>query len=142
LQGLWLISNQLSGSIPPELGSLGNLRFLDLELNQLEGGIPPEMGRLANLQVLDLASNQLSGSIPAELGELASLQALDLASNQLHGPLPQSLTSLSVLSYFYYDTGLLCAPANAAFQAWLAAIPYKPSDGATCKTCYLPVMMR
>ncbi|MDE2963436.1 MAG: hypothetical protein OXU26_05965, partial [Acidobacteriota bacterium] len=66
-----LNDNQLTGSIPAELGNLVNLRFLVLDYNQLTGAIPAELGDLANLQNLWLANNQLTGSIPSELGNLA-----------------------------------------------------------------------
>ena len=43
---LWLNDNNLSGSIPPELGSLSNLHVLDLDENRLTGSIPPALGDL------------------------------------------------------------------------------------------------
>ena len=52
------LGNQLSGSIPPELGNLTNLERLSLGINQLSGSIPPELGKLANLWQLDLSNNQ------------------------------------------------------------------------------------
>ena len=36
-----LRSNQLTGSIPPEIGNLTNLTYLDLGRNELTGSIPP-----------------------------------------------------------------------------------------------------
>ena len=124
------------------MGDLTNLTWLDLSHNKLSEGIPTELGSLANLEALSLGDNRLSGSIPSELGNLVNLQVLNLASNQLSGPLPQGLTSLHALGTFYYDTALLCAPDNTAFQAWLAGIPNRSTDGTTCKTCYLPALMR
>ena len=118
LQYLDLYCNQLSGSIPPELGNLANLQDLYLYSNQLSGSIPPELGNLANLQYLDLYVNQLSGSIPPELGNLANLQRLFLSSNPLSGSLPQDLTKL-VLTSFGYDNTLLCEPGGTAFESWL-----------------------
>jgi hypothetical protein len=44
---LWLNNNQLSGSIPQELGQLASLESLALENNQLSGSIPQELGQLA-----------------------------------------------------------------------------------------------
>ena len=76
--GLDLYNNQLSGEIPPELGSLTNLDGLHLDRNQLTGEIPPELGSLTILTGLFLGINQLSGEIPAELGSLTNLQGLDL----------------------------------------------------------------
>ncbi|NJL06697.1 MAG: Two component regulator three Y domain protein, partial [Chloroflexaceae bacterium] len=45
----------------------GSVTSLSLSFNELTGSIPPELGSLANLQDLDLSENQLSGSIPPEL---------------------------------------------------------------------------
>jgi Leucine-rich repeat (LRR) protein len=100
------------------------------------------LGNLANLVGLELYSNQLTGSIPSQLGNLTHLQFLDLDKNQLRGPLPQSLTNLRALARFHFDTGLLCVPDNAAFAAWLAGIADKSTGSTTCKTCYLPAVMR
>ena len=53
----------LTGSIPPELGSLVNLQALYLYNNQLTGGIPTELGNLTNLVELYLHGNRLTGGI-------------------------------------------------------------------------------
>jgi len=65
--------NQLTGSIPTELGNLTNLVSLWLDDNQLEGAIPADLGNLTNLNYLYLNSNQLTGSIPATLENLENL---------------------------------------------------------------------
>ena len=102
LQSLYLSDNRLlTGSLPVELGNLSNLQSLDLSNNQLTGSIPAELGNLSNLQSLDLRYTQLTGSIPAELGNLSNLQSLILESNQLTGSIPAelgNLTDLRVLS--------------------------------------------
>ena len=100
LQDLFLSNNQLSGAIPPEIGSLTSLQYLALSNNQLSGVIPPEIGYLTSLQGLSLGGNQLSGAIPPEIGSLTSLISLDLSWNQLSGAIPPeigNLTSLQVL---------------------------------------------
>ena len=81
----------LTGNVPAGLGSLANLRALDLSDNELTGGIPAELGRLASLQSLDLSGNQLTGGIPAELGNIPNLHFLYLGGNQLTGCLPEGL---------------------------------------------------
>ena len=92
-----LFLNDLSGEIPPELGSLSNLTRLDLGGNALSGEIPPELGGLANLEELDLWGNDLSGAIPPELGGLANLEELDLWGNDLSGAIPPELGGLANL---------------------------------------------
>jgi Leucine-rich repeat (LRR) protein len=92
-----LISNELVGLIPSELGNLSNLKGLYLHGNQLSGSIPSELGNLSNLQWLYLSNNQLSGLIPSELGNLSNLRLLNLRKNQLSGSIPQKLGNLSNL---------------------------------------------
>ena len=97
VQTLDLSYNDLTGSIPPELGNLTNLKWLDLSYNDLTGSIPPELGNLTNLEGLDLGENQLSGSIPPELGNLTNLQGLRLGGNPLTGSIPVALGNLTNL---------------------------------------------
>ena len=94
---LGLVTNNLTGSIPPELGDLANLTVLDLGFNDLAGSIPPETGNLAALEVLDLRGNRLTGSIPPELGDLANLTVLDLVFNDLAGSIPPETGNLAAL---------------------------------------------
>ncbi len=94
---LVLRNNSLVGVIPPQLGNLDNLQWLDLGFNELSGLIPPELGNLSKLEVLHLLGNQLSGSIPSELGSLSNLIWLHLNINRLSGPIPPELGSLSKL---------------------------------------------
>ena len=98
LQALSLHRNQVSGDIPAELGNLANLQAIILEFNELTGTIPTELGNLASLINLDLQNNQLTGNIPAELGNLISLEALDLRQNQLTGNIPIAIGSLPNLT--------------------------------------------
>ncbi|MEA3348992.1 MAG: sortase [Chloroflexota bacterium] len=94
---LYLSSNELSGSIPPELGNLSNLRGLYLGGNKLSGIIPPELGNLSDLSGLLLGQNNLSGPIPSELSSLSKLRALWLYNNNLDSTIPSELGNLSNL---------------------------------------------
>ena len=77
---LELSGNQLSGSIPPELGNLAYLKGLNLTDNQVSGAIPAELGNLWHLQYLYLGANQLSGCVPAGLWKVSDN---DFADNGL-----------------------------------------------------------
>lgn len=105
--GLALSENGLNGEIPPVLGQLFNLEYLELDTNQLSGNIPPELGRLSHLFVLVLHSNDLSGEIPTELGQLSDLVWLDLYTNQLSGNIPPELGRLSYLEGLVLDDNRL-----------------------------------
>ncbi|MDE2965548.1 MAG: leucine-rich repeat domain-containing protein [Acidobacteriota bacterium] len=132
LQSLDFGSNQLSGPIPTDLGRLSNLQNLALWSNQLSGSIPPQLAALSNLGSLILWRNQLSGSIPPGLGGLSNLTALDLGDNQFSGKIPQSLMQLSQIRTLNIRGTAICVPANAAFQAWLNAVPRFFSSELAC----------
>ncbi|GLJ42042.1 hypothetical protein SUGI_0870520 [Cryptomeria japonica] len=74
-----LSNNNLSGSIPPEMGSLQGLIALNLSRNHLSGRIPKTLGRMDQLESLDLSLNRLNGNIPLELQLLSYLQFLNLS---------------------------------------------------------------
>ncbi|XP_031498875.1 receptor like protein 22-like isoform X1 [Nymphaea colorata] len=73
-----LSSNNFTGRIPEEIGSLTSLYILNISTNHLVGSIPESFGKLQQMESLDLSYNQLSGVIPG-----------DLSYNDSHGMIPQ-----------------------------------------------------
>ena len=115
LQTLILADNSLSGPIPPELGNLANLKELGLwrwvsSQDSLTGPIPPELGNLVELEDLNLRGHGLSGSIPPELGNLANLRWLSLEGNDLSGPIPSELGHLANIHGIWLDGNRLSGP--------------------------------
>jgi hypothetical protein len=106
-----LDSNNLSGTIPAELGDLSSLQVLALDNDRnLSGPIPPELGSLSDLQNFNLSWTGLSGPIPPALGSLDSLLWLDLGYNSLTGTIPvqlrHSATSASPFLLTHHSTSL------------------------------------
>ena len=108
--GISLPSNNLTGSLPAELGNLANLTTLSLESNNLAGTILPLLGNLANLTTLSLESNSLIGAIPAELGNLPELRQLSLRNNELTGAIPAELGNLPELRHLSLQNNELTGP--------------------------------
>lgn len=96
-----LSSNDLSGTIPPQVFSLTGLNSLNLSHNKLMGGIPKEIGNMKNLESLDFSSNKLSGEIPQSMSNLSFLSYLNLSFNNFTGKIPSGtqLQGFSALSY-------------------------------------------
>lgn len=81
---------KLRGSIPPEIGTLTKLSYIDLSYNLLAGELPSSLANLSLLQHLSLFSNNIPGSIPSEIGFLKNLITLDLSYNRIS--VPSSIT--------------------------------------------------
>jgi len=114
---LELNSNNLSGTIPPELGNLTSLTLLNLSNNDFSGSsIPPELGNLTNLTNLSLTQSQLSGTIPPELGLLSNLTGFNLSSNELTGSIPTQLTNLTNVNLFLLNSNKLTGSIPPEFN--------------------------
>ncbi|MCY4507474.1 MAG: hypothetical protein OXG35_11020, partial [Acidobacteria bacterium] len=110
------VDNGLTGSLPAELGTLSQLRWVEIGGNSgLTGRIPAELGNLARLESLNLQSNSLTGSIPAALGHLTELEFLGLDSNSLTGSIPAELGNLSRPRLLGFSGNLLSGPLPPEF---------------------------
>ena len=119
----WLTDAPLGSWYGVEVDARGRVTELDLSVNNLSGSIPPELGKLASLEILGLSDSNLSGPIPPELGNLTRLERLQLAANELTGLIPQSFLALDMLTRFSFgDNAGLCAPNTTEFVTWLQSI--------------------
>ena len=149
LRYLFLHNNELTGPIPPGVAPAqdravlrvlyndtggadwtNNMNWLSGEpLSEWYGVTTDANGRVT---ILSLSANGLTGTIAAELGVLTThLTGLYLNDNELTGPIPAALANLAQLQVFDISNTGLCAPSDAAFQAWLATINFQ---GAVCAT--------
>ena len=94
---LALSQNDVTGSLPPEIGQLTHLRYLNFHHNELTGSIPPEIAQLTRLETLDLADNEFSGPIPLAITQLRDLTVLWLHENNWTGSIPPEIGQLARL---------------------------------------------
>ena len=97
--------------------------YIQLSYNELTGSIPPEIGNLINLTALYLYTNELTGSIPTEIGNLTNLIRLILYNNQFTGVIPESICNLNIdLSdswYFNISNNQLCPPYPSCIEDYV-----------------------
>ena len=94
-----LVTNNLDGSIPEEVGYIETLRRIELGSNQLVGPIPQTFSRLSELRTISVSDNQLTGEIGTNIDGLTKLANLDLANNRFRGQVPHGLGGIPTLSY-------------------------------------------
>ena len=123
LKGFSDVSEAMTGSIPPELGQLTQLKSLDLSGNELTGPIPPELGQLRQLKWLDLSYNELTGTIPPELGKLTKLEDLFLSNNELTGAIPIELSQLTNLKAMRLGNNQLSGCVPRTLAGWVDFLP-------------------
>ena len=70
ITALTLRDNNLTGSITnwTAVGQLTNLSWIDLSLNDISGSLPAEMGDIQGIEVLNMAHNKLEGGVSAAMG--------------------------------------------------------------------------
>ncbi|MFC0878877.1 T9SS type A sorting domain-containing protein [Saccharicrinis sp. FJH2] len=90
----------LIGNIPPEIGDLTEIQFINLKYNEISS-IPSEIGNLNKLSYLNLAWNKLS-IIPNSIGDLKQLIYLDFWANDIEN-VPSEISNLDLLEYLGLD---------------------------------------
>ncbi|WVZ14049.1 hypothetical protein V8G54_011615 [Vigna mungo] len=104
------------------MGSLTNLRYLNLSYSSFGGSIPTQFGSLIHLRYLDLSYGYLDGKLPCQLGNMSQLRYLGLNGHipngfekvmnslevvDLSDQSPMSIGSLSELEDLYLDGNCL-----------------------------------
>jgi len=119
LKTLALPFNEISGNIPSTIGELEKLKSLNFDFNDLTGNIPPEIGKLKNLIWLDMMNNHLSGEIPPEMGNLESIWQIRLNGNHLSGEIPEALGNLSMGLQLFLSNNQLTGTIPPVFADFL-----------------------
>ena len=136
---LWMSDNNLTGSIPPELGNLTALEYLSFYRTSLTKPIPASLGRLKKLkslwlgdtgltyipkvlgnfeelEYLGLERNALTGPIPTWLANFANLKRLNLSDNGFTGSIPPELGNLTELEYLDLGSNTLTGSIPSALS--------------------------
>ncbi|KAL7447412.1 hypothetical protein ACHAXM_010622 [Skeletonema potamos] len=94
-----LVTNNLDGSIPEEIGYIESLQRIEFGSNKLVGPIPQSFASLYDLRTLSVSDNQLTGEIGTNIDGMTKLTNLDLADNRFRGHVPHGLGGIPTLSY-------------------------------------------
>ncbi|XP_029124521.1 probable LRR receptor-like serine/threonine-protein kinase At1g06840 isoform X2 [Cajanus cajan] len=99
--------NNISGSIPKEIGNIKTLELLLLNGNKLIGHLPEELGHLPVLDRIQIDENQITGPIPLSFANLNSTKHFHMNNNSLTGQIPPQLSQLGSLMHLLLDSNNL-----------------------------------
>ncbi|KAK4717733.1 hypothetical protein R3W88_016071 [Solanum pinnatisectum] len=120
LGALGLSGNQFSGSVPPCLGKVTSLRYVNLAHNRVNSSLPESLGGLSDLIEFNISYNLLSGEIPLEIENLKAAILIDLSKNKFSGNIPITLGGLDKLTYLSLAHNRLEGPVPNSFGKMLA----------------------
>ena len=137
--------NNITGTIPAELGLLTSLNRIDLSdnnfygtipenlfeqwasiesinigNNNMTGTIPGSIGQLSTLKILNITNNQISGTIPESIGRCKTIERCDVGGNQLTGPLPDSIGNWNMTKVFNVRANQLNGTLPTSIGNWTA----------------------
>lgn len=117
---VWLSlgENNLTGTIPNEIGRLRKVHSLDLSGNNLTGALPQTLEQLQALEWLELFGNHFSGMVPGALIDKWLAGQLDISAE------PALLTDVSEIDLQSSSPALLCATDRIVLHADNTAIFY------------------
>jgi hypothetical protein len=88
----WVDSNSITGTIPTFVGALANLGSFSVLSNNIEGNIPSELGNLGIIvKFMWFYDNLLTGIIPTDLGKMSLIEILRFDGNNIGGTMPSQI---------------------------------------------------
>ncbi|EEC48729.1 predicted protein [Phaeodactylum tricornutum CCAP 1055/1] len=97
---IWVDQNPgLGGTIPIQFGSFSNLRSLSLTECAFTGTLPPQLGNLGNdFSQFFIYRNQMTGGVPDSWANLGGLEFLELWENDFTVQIPAGVCALTFSS--------------------------------------------
>ncbi|CAI9759373.1 unnamed protein product [Fraxinus pennsylvanica] len=120
-------SSGIKGTIPREVGNLGNLWLLSIGGNDLTGSLPQALKDSRKMQALNLHCCKFQGSIPKNFCNFTKLYHLDLGENRLFGEVPGCLGDITALREIHL--------AFNGFNSTITSALWSNKDIEILKTC-------
>ncbi|TYI41990.1 hypothetical protein ES332_A01G066500v1 [Gossypium tomentosum] len=86
-----LSNMSLSGFLPPHIGNLSFLTWLNMKNNNFHGPLPAQLANLHRVKYIQLSFNGFYGEIPSWFGSFPKLKYLSLSHNNFTGEIPSNM---------------------------------------------------
>ncbi|XP_056844835.1 LOW QUALITY PROTEIN: receptor-like kinase TMK4 [Raphanus sativus] len=119
VNSITLEDKSLSGTLPPEISTLSELKTITLQRNKLSGKIP-SFAKLTSLQSIYLDSNLFDSVDPGAFAGLTSLQILSMSDNPNLSPwtFPSELSDSTSLTTVYLDNTTISGVLPDIFESF------------------------
>jgi hypothetical protein len=104
LFSFWLDGNDITRTIPTQIGELTSLASLSIVNASLTGTIPTEFGVLPLLTRVWLNGNDLVGTVPEALANITKLEILEIQDNEITGTMPEGICEIIQNSEYEYKS--------------------------------------
>jgi Leucine-rich repeat (LRR) protein len=91
LFSIWLDGNDITQTIPTQIGELTTLASISITNASLTGTIPTELAILPLLNRIWLYGNDLNGTVPEALANITKLEILEIQDNNITGTMPEGV---------------------------------------------------
>ena len=114
--------NNLTGTLPPEIGNLTECKYFNVKNNHITGTIPSEIGDMASLQALFL-NGRFFDFAPQDAHHPGKAHDTNERSNSFTGSFPSTIGNLSNLVYLEAEGEPNWTKDNVGNQGFTGAIP-------------------
>ncbi|XP_027152390.1 receptor kinase-like protein Xa21 [Coffea eugenioides] len=107
----------IAGTIPPELGNLSFLVWLNVRNNSFHGHLSTELSRLRRVKYINLEGNTFEGELPSWLGCLSALWYINFQYNRFSGSLSGRLSNFTKLETIRLGVNFFTGSLSEEFSA-------------------------
>jgi len=99
--------NNLTGSLPGELGFLSEMKYFSIVQNSVTGKMPARVKYWKQLIFFDARMNSMEGRLPSWIDNWSALRILALSGNKLTGTIPSGMKNLTELQQLFLDDNIM-----------------------------------
>ena len=128
-------NNGLTGTLPAAaLAAWTNMKFFGVGFNEFRGTLPTEIGLWTDATSFDIRHNMLTGTLPTEVGVMTKLEQFIITDNQFTGDIPDEVLNFNE-AYTWLDLNNFSGVAPYCDGSPAVVTHRVDCDTVTCDCC-------